>query len=143
MDKDHLFEDNCTHQSDKIRISSTISISDSDKQKVKRISIHTPKFNKEKPAAWFYQMEAQFACNGITKDLTKYYHALQSLDSNIVSEVSELNMNPPQHRKYEAMKSLVMSEFRDSEEKRLRALLKQRGTRGSASFTFFKVHERS
>jgi len=59
-------------------------------------------------------MEAQFACNGITKDLTKYYHALQS----DVSEVSELIMNPSQYGKYEALKSRVMSELRDSKEKR-------------------------
>jgi len=70
-------------------------------------------------------MEAQFACNRITKDLTKNYHAWQSLHSDVVSELRELTMNPPRHSKYKALKSRVMSEFRDSDEKHLRGLLHQ------------------
>jgi len=54
MDKDHKFEDNCADQNDKTDTSSTILTSDSDEQKIERISVHSSKFNKEKPAVWFY-----------------------------------------------------------------------------------------
>jgi len=87
-------------------------------------------------------MEAQFACNVITKDLTKYYHVLQSLDSDVISEISELIMNPPQHGKYEALKSRVIFKFRDNAEKRLRAWLNQVELGDQRISTFFKIHER-
>lgn len=41
-------------------------------------------------------MEAQFATRGITRDLTKFYHAVQALDASVLAEVSELVTNPPQ-----------------------------------------------
>jgi len=96
MDKD--YEENCVDQSDKIYISATMT-NNSDTQEIERISVRPPKFNKKKSAIWFIQMKAQFACNEITKDLIKFYHVLQSLDSDV--EVSELVTNPPQYGKYE------------------------------------------
>ncbi|XP_012235002.1 uncharacterized protein [Linepithema humile] len=68
-------------------------------------------------------MEAQFATNGITQDLTKFYHALQALDASVLAEVSELITNPPENNKYEVLKTRILNEFQDSEEKRLKALL--------------------
>ena len=68
-------------------------------------------------------MEAQFATNSITQDLTKFYHAVQALDASVLAEVSELITNPPDNNKYEALKTRILNEFQDSEEKRLKALL--------------------
>jgi len=69
-------------------------------------------------------MEVQFV-NRITQDLTKFYHVLQSLDSDVFVEISESIMNSPQCDKYKTLKTSIVSEFRDSEEKRLKALLNQ------------------
>jgi len=55
----------------------------------------------------------------------KYCHALQSLDSDIDSEVSDFIMDPPQYGKYEALKSRIIHKFRDSEKKCLRVMLNQ------------------
>jgi len=99
--------------------------SESAAREVGRISIRPPQFSKEKPAIWFIQMEAQFATNGITQDITKYYHALQALDASVLAEVSELVINPPESGKYEALKARILSEFQESEEKRLKTLLNQ------------------
>ncbi|XP_018358555.1 PREDICTED: uncharacterized protein LOC108758226 [Trachymyrmex cornetzi] len=92
---------------------------------VGRVSIRPPKFTKEKPVIWFIQMETQFATNGNTQDLTKFHHALQALDADVLAEVSELLTNPPEFNKYEALKSCILREFQDSEEKRLKTLLNQ------------------
>ncbi|XP_025997160.1 uncharacterized protein LOC105201603 [Solenopsis invicta] len=70
-------------------MTSTMTTNDTGSQETSRISIRPSKFSKEKPLIWFIQMEAQFATNGITQDLTKYYHALQSLDADVISEDSE------------------------------------------------------
>lgn len=92
---------------------------------VGRVSIRPPQFSKEKPAIWFIQMEAQFATSGITQDLTKFYHAVQALDASVLAEVSELITNPPENGKYDALKTRILTEFQDSEEKRLKTLLNQ------------------
>ncbi|XP_039313514.1 uncharacterized protein LOC120359582 [Solenopsis invicta] len=102
-----------------------MTTNDTGSQEISRISIRPPKFSKEKPLIWLIQMEAQFATNGITQDLTKYSHALQSFDADVISEVSELVTNPPANGKYEALKTRILAEFQDSEEKRLKTLLNQ------------------
>lgn len=94
-------------------------------QEVGRVSIRPPQFIKEKPAIWFIQMEAQFATSGITQDLTKFYHAVQTLDALVLSEVSELITNPLEAGKYDALKARILAVFQDSEEKRLKTLLNQ------------------
>jgi len=68
-------------------------------------------------------MEVQFFCKGITKDNIRYCHALQALDSDVVAEVSNFIIDPPQYGKYEALKTRILHEFRDNEEKHLRTLL--------------------
>jgi len=85
-------------------------------------------------------MEAQFAVNGITQDLTKFYHILHFFDTNVLAKISELVTNPTQNTKYEELKTHLLSEFQDSEEK---SIAKSSGTRGSASITLIKTHERS
>lgn len=90
---------------------------------INRVSVRPPQFNKEKPHIWFIQMEAQFATNGITQDQTKFYHAVQALDSDVLGEVSSVIVDPPTTNKYETLKDKILAEFRDSEEKRLRKLL--------------------
>lgn len=70
-------------------------------------------------------MEAQFTTNAIIQDLTKFYHALQALDADILAEVSELVTNPPASNKYKVLKACILREFQDSEEKCLKTLLNQ------------------
>ena len=72
--------------------------SDDPAREVGHVSIRPSKFSKEKPVIWFIQIEVQFA-NKITQDLTKFYHALQALNADILAEISELITNPPASNK--------------------------------------------
>lgn len=100
-----------------------MSLNNGNPHEVGRISIRPPQFTREKPAIWFIQMEAQFATNGITQDLTKFYHAVQALDAAVLSQVSDIITNSPENGKYEALKAKILREFQDSEKKRLKTLL--------------------
>jgi len=100
-----------------------MSNNDSEDQKVEHVSIQPPKFSRAKPSVWFQQTEAQFLCKGITKNNIKYCHALQTLDTDVVAEVSDFTANPSQYGKYEAFKVRVLHIFQDSKEKRLKTLL--------------------
>ncbi|XP_036148370.1 uncharacterized protein LOC118647459 [Monomorium pharaonis] len=112
-------------ESDTTNNSQNTAPSATNDHQIGRISIRPPQFSKEKPAIWFIQMKAQFATSGITQDLTKFYHAVQALDATVLHEVSDIVTNPPTDNKYETLKTRILTEFQDSEEKRLKTLLNQ------------------
>jgi len=102
-----------------------MSNNDCEDQKVEHVSIQPSKFSRAKSSVWFQQIEAQFMCTGITKYNIKYCHALQALDTDVVTEVSDFILDPPQYGKYEAFKARILHVFQNSEEKRLKSLLYQ------------------
>lgn len=92
-------------------------------QHVDRVAIKPPPFWKADPKLWFVQLEAQFALSSITADLTKYNHVLSVVDTSILSQISELLLNPPADNKYNAIKDRLISIYSDSQEKKLKTLL--------------------
>lgn len=94
-----------------------------DQQRISRISVRPPPFWRENPALWFKQLESQFITNGIKVSDTKFHIAVSALDTSIISQVSDVVMNPPQNGKYERLKQQLQDRFADSEEQRFRKLL--------------------
>lgn len=93
-------------------------------QHIARVSLRAPPFWKENPALWFRQLESQFVTNGITVSETKYHVAVGALDTAVISQVSDIIMNPPEHNKYENLKDRLQERFADSEERRFQKLLR-------------------
>lgn len=93
-------------------------------QHISRVSVRAPPFWKENPALWFRQLESQFITNGITVSETKYHVAVGALDTAIISQISDIIMNPPEHGKYENLKERLQERFADSEERRFQKLLR-------------------
>lgn len=94
-----------------------------DARRISRISVRPPPFWRENPALWFKQLESQFITNGITTSDTKFHIAVSALDTAIISQVSDVVMNPPRVGKYERLKQSLQERFADSEEQRFRKLL--------------------
>lgn len=90
---------------------------------VSKISVRPPPFWRENPALWFKQLESQFITNGITASDTKFHIAVSALDTSVISQVSDVVMNPPVNGKYERLKQSLQDRFADSEEQRFRKLL--------------------
>lgn len=92
---------------------------------VSRVSVKAPPFWKGDPNIWFAQIEAQFALSGITNDTTKYYHVISAVDTEILTQVTDIIQGPPEANKYDTLKARLINIFTDSEEKKLRKLLSE------------------
>lgn len=88
-----------------------------------RVGIKVPPFWPNEPALWFVQLEAQFALSNITVDATKFYYVISNLDVKYVCEVKDVITNPPEDKKYEKIKSELISRLSASREQRVRQLL--------------------
>lgn len=96
---------------------------DWDQIQIARLSVKPPPFWRENPALWFKQLESQFYTNGIKVSDTKFHIAVSALDTSVISQVSDIVMNPPANDKYERLKQQLQDRFADSEEQRFRKLL--------------------
>lgn len=90
-----------------------------------RFTIKPIQFIKTAPKLYFLQMEAQFSLAGITRDDTKYNHVLGSLDPTYLTSVLDIIENPPTDNKYEAIKNRIITEFQQSDQHKLRILLRE------------------
>lgn len=86
------------------------------------VVIKIPRFWKENPLLWFAQVEAQFVLHHVTNERTKYFIILADLDAEILSQVSDIVMNPPTDA-YKQIKQRLIDHFSVSEEKRIQTLL--------------------
>lgn len=90
---------------------------------VSAVSIKVPPFWKANPALWFCQLEAQFENSHITVDRTMYNSAVMSIDSSVLSQVSDIVLNPPNENKYLTLKNRLLERYTDSDTVRLKKLL--------------------
>ncbi|GBL77768.1 hypothetical protein AVEN_112824-1 [Araneus ventricosus] len=101
------------------------SINDDSSPAVARVSFKAPPFWKQNPKLYFAQIESQFAIAGITKDETKYHHVVAAIATEVIAQVSDIILNPPEELKYEALKERLIEHFADSETLRLKLLLQE------------------
>ncbi|XP_043862592.1 uncharacterized protein LOC122756652 [Drosophila santomea] len=86
--------------------------------------IKLPPFWKQNARLWFVQIEAQFQCSRISSDNTRYYHLISALDADIMTEVSDVLVQPSEVNKYEHLKEIIIKRFTESPDRQLqRALL--------------------
>lgn len=92
---------------------------------VNRVGLKLPPFWDKHAVLWFANIEAQFVVSGITQDETKFYCVISALTSDILSYVSDIVLTPPNSDKYQTLKSRLISEFSDSEQRRIKAVLSE------------------
>lgn len=90
---------------------------------VNRVAVKISPFWKTDPSIWFAQVEAQFDLGGITNETTKYNHIVSAVDTEILSQVSDIIQKPPETDRYQALKNRLIELFTDSQESKLRRLL--------------------
>lgn len=94
-------------------------------REVFRVGVKPPTFFKDEPDLYFLQMEAQFRNAGITRDQTKFDHVIAQFDPKYLQTVSDIVRNPPETDKYSALKNRLIKEFTDSDQRKLRRLIKE------------------
>nr|XP_042911943.1 uncharacterized protein LOC122272377 [Parasteatoda tepidariorum] len=92
---------------------------------VDKIALKLPPFWRTNIKLWFLQVESAFTLSNITKDETKYASLIAHIDAETLSHVSDLLFSPPATNKYDALKERLITEFSDSENKRIRKLLSE------------------
>lgn len=90
-----------------------------------RVGVKPPVFCKEQPDLYFIQMESQFAVAGVKTDDTKYHHVISSLEPQYLLQIADIIRNPPKDGKYEAIKRSLIIEYTDSDQKKLRKLIRE------------------
>ncbi|KAI4474110.1 hypothetical protein M0804_015015 [Polistes exclamans] len=87
-------------------------------------AVKLPPFWKENPVLWFAQAEAAFNIARVTNDSTKFQHLVVHLDQDILPYISDILVAPPEEGKFEALKARIISAFDESNETKLRKLLR-------------------
>ena len=64
---------------------------------VSAVSVKLPPFWPTDPQLWFAQVEAQFRTRSITREETKFWHVVGTLEQTYANEVRDLLLEPP-HR---------------------------------------------
>ncbi|XP_039954202.1 uncharacterized protein LOC120770683 [Bactrocera tryoni] len=92
---------------------------------VAKVFIRIPPFWHAKPELWMAQVESQFIAAGITSDKTKYYTVVTAIESNVLAQISDIILNPPNSELYTTLKNQIITQFAGSEQKRVKKLLQE------------------
>lgn len=82
------------------------------------VRLPIPHIVRDNIELWFIQLDHWFAVNRITSDSTRYSTVVASLDAALLQQIYETVRNPPAAGKYEAIKSAVIRNFSESEQRR-------------------------
>lgn len=88
-----------------------------------RVAVKVPPLWCERPDLWFMQIEAQFANSGITGDSTKFNTIVAAIEYNVLLQVTDAVLRPPENDKYENLKQEILKRFGDSDQVRMHKLL--------------------
>lgn len=97
------------------------NIKEGELESVKNVKV--PSFWTHNPKLWFVHVEAQFISNNIKGDLSRYYTVISSLDCSTLQQVCDLLEKPPASGKYDALKTVLINTYADSNERQLKKLL--------------------
>ena len=90
---------------------------------VNRVSVKVPPFWPEQPEIWFAQVEAQFSISGINNDISKFNTVVATIESNVLSQICDAILNPPEQGKYNNLKSAIIERYCNSEQKKIQKLI--------------------
>ncbi|XP_067136906.1 uncharacterized protein [Centruroides vittatus] len=88
-----------------------------------RVQAKMPIFTKTNIKLFFVQLDAAFAINRITSENTKYNYLVNSLDAEILSNVSDLVFDRPAEAPFTKLKDRLLEIFQNSAAKEAKILL--------------------
>ena len=76
---------------------------------VSAVSVKLPPFWPTDPQLWFAQVEAQFRTRSITREETKFWHVVGTLEQKYANEVRDLLLEPPASNPYTVLKTQLVA----------------------------------
>ncbi|XP_043469293.1 uncharacterized protein LOC122502982 [Leptopilina heterotoma] len=86
-------------------------------------NLRIQQFWPNKIELWFRLLEAQFATSRISKDDTKFNITIANFGKKYVEQVEDIIISPPDEKKYECLKKVLIKRLSDSDSSRVRRLL--------------------
>lgn len=86
------------------------------------VTSRIPEFWQDQPRTWFIQVEAVLHNQRLT-DLAKYHLVIAKLGKQVISQVTDILLNPPADGKYEALKSRLLNIYEESECRQIQKLI--------------------
>lgn len=90
---------------------------------INKTVLEAPPLWKQNPALWFHYLERQFQNAGVTTDDSKYHTIVAALDADVLCNISDLIGNPPHKDMYEIIKTRIINEYTESDERKINRLL--------------------
>lgn len=88
------------------------------------VSSRLPEFWCDQPRLWFIQCEAVLTPQKIS-DEAKFNLVVTKLGKDVIKQVSDILLKPPESRKYEALKTRLLAVYEESENRQLQKLLSE------------------
>lgn len=92
---------------------------------INRVAVKVPPFWPDHAEIWLAQVEAQFAVSGITSDASKFSTVVAAIESNVLVQISDAVLNPPERGKYENLCKCIKERYCESEQKKTQKLLSE------------------
>ena len=105
---------------------------------VQAVSITLPEFWSDDPEVWLLRVEAQLRARSVTQDQTKFDYVVGALDNRTAAEIKSVLISPPQHNKYEAIKTALLSAYGKTQTQKDTELLNISGLRDCKPSSFLR-----
>ncbi|XP_022818795.1 uncharacterized protein LOC111351227 [Spodoptera litura] len=86
------------------------------------VTARIPEFWKKSPKTWFIQAEAVLNPQKMS-DESRYQVIILKLPQDVVEQVTEILLNPPEKNKYETLKNKLIFIYQESEERQVKKLI--------------------
>lgn len=80
-------------------------------------------FHHNNPRLWFAALECSFDARNIRKQRSRFCHAVSMLPPDIMQDVEEIILNPPEESPYDVLKEAIIGLLRQSDDKRFHQLM--------------------
>lgn len=86
------------------------------------LSARIPDFWTDQPRVWFIQLEAVVAPQKVS-DATKFNLVISKLGKEVIQQVTDVLVNPPEGRKYDVLKARLLTVYEESESRQIQKLI--------------------
>lgn len=90
---------------------------------VRAARLSFPPISEQNIELWFVQLDHWFIANDIRSDSQRFSTVVASMSSSMLQQVYDNVLNSPRENKYKTLKAAIVTNYKDSEQKRIQQLV--------------------